>query len=119
MTLAHGHLKPVARRVEDYQNEILQCLLYSTPGGPTLCLYFFLLLLSICPVASVGWLCSWQPGGADAALGAPAAVMLPWWPPLERVRHGSWAGGDSAVLVQRGGMCSPQRACGRVLRVFS
>lgn len=70
MTPAPEHLKPVARRVEDYQNEILRRLLYSPPGGPMPCLYFFLLLL---PYAL--WLLWVGP-----ALGGLVGLMLPWRP---------------------------------------
>lgn len=63
---------------------------------------FISLIAPICPVAAVGWPCSWQPGGANAALGAPAVVMLPWWLLHVRVRHGPQAGG--------GGLSSPGAA---------
>lgn len=72
MAPAHGHLKPVARRVEDYQNEILRRLLYSPLGGPMPCLLFLSLVAPMGPIVAVGWPCSWKPGGVDAA-GGPSS----------------------------------------------
>lgn len=40
---------------------------------------FLSLMAPICPVVLVGWACSWQPGGPDAAPGAPTVVTLYWW----------------------------------------
>ena len=109
MTPAHRHLKPVARRVEDYQNEILRRLLDSPPGGPMPCLYFFLLLLLYAL-----WLL-W----VGSALGSLVGSMLPGGPgnggvalvaaAQEGTCHGPRAWRHAAALVQQGGACSPQR----------
>lgn len=93
VTPAHGHLEPVVRQVEDYQNGICRHLLYSPPERPMPCLYSFLFLLLyalwllwVGPALGslVGLMLLGGLGNGDVVLVAAACEGMLWAPGLGR-----------------------------------